>query len=188
VSAKKTVSDDDSALFRDAVGEVKSVQSDRIDLSEQLPKPKAAAAQSKNADDRSVMAALLDDLSENDLLETGDHLAYTAEGVQRSVLRKLRSGRYSLQADIDLHGYTVEQARIVLAEFLKESRDKRHLCVRIIHGKGRKQAQQAPRLKPAVNQWLQRNKWVLAFCSARNCDGGTGAVYVLLRKNIDTIV
>jgi len=189
VSAKKTVSDDDSALFRDAVGEVKSVQSDRVDLSAQKPKSKAAAATpSKNADDRSVMAALLDDLSENDLLETGDHLAYTAEGVQRSVLRKLRSGRYSLQADIDLHGYTVEQARLVLSEFLKESRDKRHLCVRVIHGKGRKQAQQAPRLKPAVNQWLQRNKWVLAFCSARNCDGGTGAVYVLLRKNTNTIV
>lgn len=182
MSAKKTVSDDDSALFREAVGDVKSVQTDRVDLSQQKPKPKASNMPSKTADDRSVMAALLDDLSENDLLETGDHLAYTADGVQRSVLRKLRSGRYSLQADIDLHGYTVEQARIVLAEFLKESREKRHLCVRVIHGKGRKQAQQAPRLKPAVNQWLQRNKWVLAFCSARSCDGGTGAVYVLLRK------
>lgn len=181
MSAKKTVSDDDSALFRDAVGEVKSVQNDRIDLNQQKPKPKAPATPSKTADDRSVMEALLDDLSENDLLETGDHLAYTSDGVQRSVLRKLRSGRYSLQADIDLHGYTVEQARIVLSEFLKESREKRHLCVRVIHGKGRKQAQQAPRLKPAVNQWLQRNKAVIAFCSARSCDGGTGAVYVLLR-------
>jgi len=158
------------------------VQSDRVDLSQQQAKPKVPATPSKTADDRSVMAALLDDLSENDLLETGDHLAYTADGVQRSVLRKLRSGRYSIQADIDLHGYTVEQARIELAEFLKVSREKRHLCVRIIHGKGRKQAQQAPKLKPAVNQWLQRNKWVLAFCSARSCDGGTGAVYVLLRK------
>lgn len=186
MSAKKTVSDDDSALFRDAVGEVKSVQSDRVDLSQQQPKPKTPATPSKTADDRSVMAALLEDLSENDLLETGDHLAYTADGVQRSVLRKLRSGKYSLQADIDLHGHTIEQARVVLAEFLKTSREKRHLCVRIIHGKGRRHADQAPRLKPAVNQWLQRNKWVLAFCSARSCDGGTGAVYVLLRRNTDS--
>ncbi len=182
MSAKKTVSDDDSALFRDAVGDVKSVQNDRIDLHHQKPKPKIPATPSKTADDRSVMEALLDDLSENDLLETGDHLAYTADGVQRSVLRKLRSGRYSLQAEIDLHGHTVEQARLALSEFLKSSRERRHLCVRIIHGKGRKQSLQAPRLKPAVNQWLQRNKAVIAFCSARSCDGGTGAVYVLLRK------
>jgi len=128
------------------------------------------------------MEALLDDLSESDLLETGEHLAYTAEGVQRSVLRKLKSGRYSLQSEIDLHGYTVEQARVELSAFLKTARERRQLCVRIIHGKGRRQADKSPRLKPAVNQWLQRNKAVLAFCSARDSDGGTGAVYVLLRR------
>ncbi len=182
MSAKKPISDDDSALFREAVGDVKSVRNDRIDLSDQKPKAKTPSAASKKEDDRSVMAALLDDLSENDLLETGEHLAYTSDGVQRSVLRKLKSGKYSLQAAVDLHGYTVQEARVVLAEFLKNSREKRHLCVRIIHGKGRKQADKAPRLKPAVNQWLQRNKAVLAFCSARDCDGGTGAVYVLLKK------
>lgn len=182
MSAKKTVSDDDSALFRDAVGDVKSVRNDRIDLSEQKPKPQRPSAASIKADDRSVMAALLEDLGENDLLETGEHLAYTAEGVQRSVLRKLKSGRYSLQSEVDLHGYNVAEARVVLSEFLKTAREKRHLCVRVIHGKGRKNADKAPRLKPAVNQWLQRNKAVLAFCSARDHDGGTGAVYVLLRR------
>lgn len=182
MSAKKTVSDDDSALFRDAVGDVKTVRNDRIDLTEQKPKPKTPATPSKKADDRSVMAALLDDLSENDLLETGEHLAYTAEGVQRSVLRRLKSGHYSIQAEIDLHGYTVQEARIELSGFLKIAREKRHLCVRIIHGKGRRHAESLPRLKPAVNQWLQRNKAVQAFCSARDVDGGTGAVYVLLKR------
>ena len=182
MSAKKTVSKNDSALFRDAVGEVKSVRNDKIDLTDQKPVPAAPRTASKAADDKSVMAALLDDLSENDLLETGEHLAYTSEGVQRSVLRKLKSGKYSLQEDIDLHGYTVNEARIVLSEFLKKAREKRHLCVRIIHGKGLKQPDKAPRLKPAVNQWLQRNNAVIAFCSARECDGGTGAVYVLLKR------
>ena len=182
MSAKKTVSEDDSALFRDAVGDVRIVRNDRIDLDAQKPKPKAPVTPSKNADDTSVMAALLDDLSENDLLETGEHLAYTAEGVQRSILRRLKSGHYSVQADIDLHGYTVEEARIELSGFLKTAREKRHLCVRIIHGKGRRRAESTPRLKPAVNQWLQRNKAVQAFCSARDTDGGTGAVYVLLKR------
>jgi len=182
VSAKKPISDDDSALFRDAVGEVRAVNNDRVDLSTQKPKPKTTSTPSREADDASVMQSLLDELSENDLLETGEHLAYTAPGVQRSLLKKLKSGRYSLQAEIDLHGYTVNEARTLLSEFLKTSREQRRLCVRIIHGKGRKTADKAPRLKPAVNQWLQRNKGVLAFCSARDNDGGTGAVYVLLKR------
>jgi len=182
VSAKKPVSDDDSALFRDAVGQVKAVENDRIDLDQQKPKPRPPAPKSQTADDRSVMASLLDDLSENDLLETGEHLAFTADGVQRSVLRKLKSGRYSVQADLDLHGFTVDEARTELASFIKKCRERRHLCIRVIHGKGRKRAESAPRLKPAVNQWLQRNKAVVAFCSARDTDGGTGAVYVLLRR------
>jgi len=182
VSAKKPISDDDSALFRDAVGEVRAVDNDRVDLSSQKPKAKAPGNAVSRADDASVMQSLLDELSENDLLETGEHLAYTAPGVQRTLLKKLKMGRYSVQADIDLHGYTVSEARLLLSEFLKTAREQRHLCVRIIHGKGRRQLDQAPRLKPAVNQWLQRNKAVLAFCSARDSDGGTGAVYVLLKK------
>ncbi|MFK8081165.1 MAG: Smr/MutS family protein [Granulosicoccus sp.] len=175
----KSVSDDDMALFREAVGDVRSVEHDRIDT----PKPSASPViRHSEHDDRSVMQSLLEDLSESDFLETGEHLSYTQAGVQRGVLKKLKSGRYSVQSEIDLHGLKVEEARLELSEFLKAARERRHLCVRIIHGKGRKNAAQGPRLKPAVNQWLQRNKSVLAFCSARMNDGGTGAVYVLLKR------
>jgi len=182
VSAKKPISDDDSALFRDAVGDVRAVPNDKVDLSAQKAPAKTPRAQSGEADDRSVMQSLLEELSEHDLLETGEHLAFTAPGVQRSVLRKLKSGRYSVQAEVDLHGYTLNEARAVLSEFIQHARNNRHLCVRVIHGKGRKQSDRAPRMKPAVDMWLQRSKAVLAFCSARDCDGGTGAVYVLLRR------
>lgn len=153
---------------------------DRVDSAKAAPAP---AVRHSERDDRSVMRALLEDLSESDFLETGEHLSYTQPGVQRGVLKKLKSGKYSIQSEIDLHGLTVEEARLELSAFLKAARERRHLCVRIIHGKGRKTAERAPRLKPAVNQWLQRNKAVLAFCSARTNDGGTGAVYVLLRKS-----
>jgi len=179
VSAKKTVSDDDMALFREAVGDVRSVENDRIESTE---RPTAPLIRKTDQDDRSVMDSLLNELSEADLLETGEHLSYTQPGVQRSVLRKLKSGRYSLQSEIDLHGLTVNEARQELSDFLKAAQERRHLCVRVIHGKGRKNAERSPRLKPAVNQWLQRNKQVLAFCSARVNDGGTGAVYVLLKR------
>jgi len=179
VSAKKTVSDDDMALFREAVGEVRSVNNDRI---ESESRPATPLLRNAEQDEKSVMDSLLSELSETDFLETGEHLSYTQAGVQRSVLRKLKSGRYSLQSEIDLHGLTVNEARQELSDFLRAAQERRHLCVRVIHGKGRKQAERSPRLKPAVNQWLQRNKQVLAFCSARINDGGTGAVYVLLRR------
>ncbi|MFK7889367.1 MAG: Smr/MutS family protein [Granulosicoccus sp.] len=176
---KKTVSEDDSDMFRQAVGDVKSINDDRV--APVVPVRRRVVRHSQQ-DDRSVMQSLLEDLSESDMLETGEHLSYTQAGVQRSVLKKLKSGKYSIQSEIDLHGLTVAEAQQELSIFLKEARNRRHLCVRVIHGKGRKQAERAPRLKPAVNQWLQRNKSVLAFCSARSNDGGTGAVYVLLKR------
>ncbi len=167
------------ALFRQAVGDVQPVRNDKISPSTPKVQPQV---QSEKRDNRSVMAALLDDLSEAELLETGEHLAYTHPGVQRSVLRKLKSGHYAIQAEIDLHGLTLDHARKALGLFLHDAQERRHLCLRIIHGKGRRSAEQPPRLKPAVNQWLQRHKQVLAFCSARSVDGGTGAVYVLLKR------
>ena len=167
------------ALFREAIGEVRIVDNDRVESDKPTPTPLIRHSES---DDRSVMQSLMDELSESDFLETGEHLAYTQAGVQRGVLKKLKSGKYSIQSEIDLHGLIVEEARAELSAFLKQAQERRHLCVRIIHGKGLKNIERAPRLKPAVNQWLQRNKNVLAFCSARLNDGGTGAVYVLLKR------
>ena len=128
-SAIKPVSDDDMALFRDAVGEVREVRHDRVEASKPVRAP--IVRRSEN-DDKSVMAALLDDLSEYDFLETGEHLSYTQPGVQRSVLKKLKSGRYSIQNEIDLHGLTVEEARQDLSAFLK-SRARAAPLVRAYH-------------------------------------------------------
>lgn len=183
MSAKKPLSEDDLSLFREAVGEVRRVKNDRVDSA---PARTPVRLRQREKDDRTVMDALLDDLSENDFLETGEHLAWTRPGVQRSVLKKLKSGRYSIQGEIDLHGFTVEDARAELSGFLAAARTERRLCVRVIHGKGLMRGNGGPRLKPAVNAWLQRSKHVLAFCSARISDGGTGAVYVLLRRPEDT--
>lgn len=179
MSAKKTISDDDMALFRDAVGEVRSVATDKVALDQERPKPKVG---SERRDDESVMDSLLSELSENDFLDTGEHLSHTQPGLQRGVLRKLKSGKYASQAEVDLHGLTLKQAKSELSAFLKHAQAERHLCVTIIHGKGRRDIEQGPKLKPAVNQWLRFNSQVLAFCSARAADGGTGAVYVLLKR------
>gem|GEM_PF-4872805 len=72
--------------------------------------------------------------------------------------------------------------RAETAEFINAARDRDLRCVRIIHGKGRRQIDQAPRLKQLLARWLPSRPEVLALCSARPQDGGTGAVYVLLKK------
>ena len=180
---KTPISDADKALFRDAVGDVKPVTNDKVSPNKAPP---PARTRSLERDNESVMSSLLADFSENDLLETGEHLGYTAPGVQRSILRRLKSGRYSIRAELDLHGLTREEAAIDLSRFLRDCREDGKLCVRIIHGKGRKDSDRRPVLKPLVNAWLQRNKAIVAFCSARDNDGGTGAVYVLLKRPVDT--
>ncbi len=180
MASKKPVSPEDSSLFREAVGEVKPVSSNKQHLEPRKPLPEPRRSQS---DDDSVMQELLSDFSEIDLLETGEHASYTSPGVQRGVLRNLKSGKYAIQAEMDLHGLKREQAKKALVGFLADAQSRQHTCVRVIHGRGRRTAESAPVLKPAVTRWLMHHKQVLAFCSARDSDGGTGAVYVLLRKS-----
>ncbi len=172
----------DGDLFLAAIGDVKRLQHDRVPPQRGTAPLPASRESVAERDDRSVMEALLDDLKETDFLETGEHLAWTRPGVQRSVLKRLKAGRYAIQGEIDLHGLKVAEARVELSDFLHTARERERLCLRIIHGKGRRHADSAPRLKQAVNQWLQRHRNVLAFCSARISDGGTGAVYVLLAR------
>jgi len=163
-NVEPAVDEDDSALFRNAVGEVRKVKSDTVHTTPIAPPPLRRQADADNDD---VMASLLKEFDDCDALETGEHLGYARPGVQRGVLKKLRTGRYAVQAEIDLHGLTVKDARRELSAFLADVQQRHLLCVRVIHGKGRKRPEQAPRLKPAVNQWLQSHKQVLAFCSAR---------------------
>ena len=170
---------DDAAMFRDAVGDVKPVNNDR-----RAPDPpkKRPIARSAQRDDKAVMEELLEDFSDNELLETGEHLAWTAPGLQKSVLRKLKSGKFAIQAELDLHGHTRQEAKQELQRFIHACRERDYRCMRIIHGRGRKSADREPVLKRALDGWLRQPRQVLAYCSARDNDGGTGAVYVLLKK------
>jgi DNA-nicking Smr family endonuclease len=115
-------------------------------------------------------------------LETGVELLFARNGLQHSVLRKLRRGQFSVAAELDLHGLRVEEARQELGQFLLHCRLTHKQCVRIIHGKGNRSHRQQPVLKGKVNHWLRQRDEVLAFCSARPIDGGTGAIYVLLKR------
>ena len=102
-----------------------------------------------------------------------------------SIWRILRSGRFSVQAYVDLHGLNLQEARFVLEEFLLESVRAGFTCVRVIHGRGRHSHKHHPVLKENIQRWLctrRMSRHVIAYTSARRCDGGGGAVYVLLAE------
>jgi DNA-nicking Smr family endonuclease len=111
----------------------------------------------------------------------GDALSFHRAGVRTLAVRRLRRGLIPIEDELDLHGLSQTAARYQLAEFLTYSRNAGRRCVRIIHGKGYRSGARGPVLKTAVDLWLRRHLDVMAFTSARAIDGGTGAVYVLLR-------
>ncbi|HQU15417.1 MAG: DNA mismatch repair protein MutS [Chromatiales bacterium 21-64-14] len=171
------ISDQDRALFRGAVGKARPLGDDHVEPGTPRPAP---LPHHTRADEIRVLQDLLSDDHDPAELETGEELLYCRPGLQHRLMRKLRRGQFSMGAELDLHGMTVPMARESLVRFLKMCRGRNVRCVRIIHGKGHGSHARGPVLKQKVNHWLRQREDVLAFCSARPVDGGTGAVYVLL--------
>jgi DNA-nicking Smr family endonuclease len=106
---------------------------------------------------------------------------FLRRGLGQDVLSRLRRGHWSVQAELDLHGKTSDEARDTLADFLLEARARGIRCVRVIHGKGLSSPSKEPVLKGKVRRWLAHWDDVLAYCEAPRHAGGGGAVLILLR-------
>ncbi len=174
-----TLDPEDQALFRRTVGAVRRIHYDRVEPVWRRPAP---IPRFTHADEQQVLTDMLSDYFEPTDLDTGEELYYRRDGVQQAILRKLRRGQFRIGSVLDLHGMTVITAKAALALFLRDARRNSLGCVRIIHGKGKGSRHRGPVLKQKVNHWLRQRDEVLAFCSARSVDGGTGALYVLLRR------
>jgi len=109
-------------------------------------------------------------------------LFFRREGVQDKLMKQLRQGKLTPQAFLDLHGKTRFDAMSALESFLKTCLARHLRVVHLIHGKGRNLSNQSGILKRAVDLWLRECHFVLGFCSCPPYNGGTGAVYVLLKK------
>src|SRR5262249_7661008 len=168
---------EDAHLFREAVRDVKPLTQEAPGPEPRRPAPRARFTR---ADRLAVLRESLEGDAADPELASGEELVFTRGGVQRGVLRKLRRGQYRVQAEIDLHGLTVPEAKEELRAFLAESLERHFRCVRIVHGKGLRSGHRGPVLKGAVSSVLRRVGPVLAYVSARQVDGGTGALYVLL--------
>ncbi len=181
MAGKDKATSNEPASFHDAVGDVRPLKQDRIAPPRKRRKP---VPEQTLRDQRAVLDSLLSDDYEPAEIETGEELFFARPGLQHNVLRKLRRGQYAIQGQLDLHGCTVPEARARVAAFLRDMQTQDRRCVRIIHGKGKSSEGRLPVLKGKVNTWLRQWDQVLAFCSARPNDGGTGAVYVLLRRGL----
>lgn len=137
---------------------------------------------SRRRDDEEVLrSALSDDIDVDSLLDTDDSLSWRAAGIGPDVVRRLRRGEWAIQAQIDLHGHRVDEAREALVAFLRGALQRDQRCVRVIHGKGLGSQGRTPVLKGKVRGWLVQRQEVIAFCQARAAEGGSGALVVLLR-------
>ncbi len=107
-----------------------------------------------------------------------------AAGVSRETVVRLEKGEFPICAHLDLHGMPLDDARLAVDEFLASQQERGHRCVLLITGKGKNSLGGRAVLREHVPQWLARgpsSRRVLAFVSARPCDGGTGALVVLMR-------
>ncbi len=177
--------DDDGALFREAMRGVRRLNSPPAPAA-RPPRPVARrvrrdAGFEPNAGDGADHPPLAPP-TPLPAVERGEVLEYRAAGAGGNVLRSLRRGRYPVEASLDLHGLTTLRAARTLREFLAEAVEHGVRCVRIVHGKGLGSGTRGPVLKNLVNHALREEAQVVAFVSAPEHDGGTGAVYVLLRR------
>ena len=124
-----------------------------------------------------MSAATPADVSGHDLLR------FSRSGLQHRVFAQLKRGHVAIDAKCDLHGFTIAQAELTLTAFLERAQQVGWRCVLIVHGKGLTQGHAIPPLKNFVNHWLRQVRNVLGFSSAQAKDGGTGAVYVLLKRS-----
>jgi len=167
-------------LFSRAVGVVQPIaHMARAPLQSQTPQPLAFQQQ---LDDQAVMReSLSDEFDATTLLDVDDQLSFRQPGIGLDVTKKLRTGGWTIQSEIDLHGLRRDEARSRLGQFIREAMKMGWRCVRVIHGKGLGSPGKMPVLKSKTQAWLIQKNEVLAFVQAKPDQGGAGALLVLLK-------
>ncbi|WP_428101776.1 Smr/MutS family protein [Candidatus Rariloculus sp.] len=171
------IDEDDRRAFADATRDVRPAKrSDRVPV--QSPRRAARAIHSRAA----VLETLRESLDGSWSDFSAADIAFRRPPISETAFRRLSRGRFSIEGELDLHGLTRPEAKAALKDFVVECAERGLGCVRIVHGKGTRSGPGGPVLKYLVHHWLARWDLVLAFTSAVPRHGGSGAVYVLLRR------
>ncbi len=178
-------SDDDFSLFAREMRGVRRIRVDQADTGKK-PVDKGSLQVARSRAVQGAGTIRVDGLSDQYVLDVQpeEFLLWGRDGVQDSQLRRLKAGQIAFEGSIDLHGMTVEKARSQLWEFLAEALKLEVRCVRVTHGKSNRLDGRKPMLKSHVNTWLRQHERVLGFSSCQARHGGTGALYVLLKRTM----
>ena len=178
--------DTDLGAFRQALeaAGVKRLKLNRADTGRRRQHTLNATARREAAEQAPPQA--LSSLSDGGVEAVTPHqaLAFAIPDLPPRTFAQLKRGRIPWEGGLDLHGYTLDEARLELESFIDDAVANRLRCVLVVHGKARGTSAGGgtyPVIKSHVNTWLRNWSRVLAFCSASEIDGGTGALYVLLR-------
>jgi len=178
---------DDTRLFLAAMSDVRPLSESSRTIARR-PDPEMRPAHPVRDDDLEVITQLSDLVSGNsqmDITFSDEYIQGAVQGFGPRLMQRLKRGQFPIQDHIDLHGFTRQEAETRVREFLIQSHLLGLRCVLVVHGRGLNSENHIPVLKEYVPLWLSRGpakKIVLAFSTARPYDGGTGAIYVLLRK------
>jgi DNA-nicking Smr family endonuclease len=177
---------DDLHLFEAAVhGVVPIPREERRRVAPSRPSPPPSTVLREDDAALAELADLVAGVAAFDISDTEEHVEAMVVGLDPRVLHRLRAGEFAYQAYLDLHGMTVAEAKQVVRQFVLRSMSAGHRCVLLVHGRGRNSPDQRPILKDRLKDWLthgELGRRVLAFSTARPYDGGSGAMYVLLRR------
>lgn len=169
-------------LFARSVGSVHPLP-DRQQAEIELPRP-APYPRQRELDEQAALAeSMSDEVNLESLLLTDDGLSFRRPGIGQDVLTKLRRGQWTLQGQIDLHGCNRDEARELLASYIRDSHRRGARCLRVVHGKGLGSPGRQPVLKDRVQRWLAQSSAVIAFAQASGPQGGAGALMVLLASS-----
>ena len=174
----------DQKIFEEAMADVARLA---CNICDQPPAPKLPPPVTESNSESEIIRQLEELVRTGKgfvVADTDEYIEGTGYRINRAVAGKLHRGEFSIQGHIDLHGLSVEDARHAFEGFLNKSIADGKRMVLVIHGRGLSSPAE-PILKANVFKWLTGGpwrKWVMAFTSARLCDGGAGATYVLLRK------
>ncbi|MCB1668400.1 MAG: DNA endonuclease SmrA [Pseudomonadales bacterium] len=176
--------DEDFKLFREQMSDVKPLPaSDRIKQKRQIDfRGKKDARKRAEAFLPEQTVDPLTSVEYIDAVKPHDILSFMRPGLQHSAFKKLRLGKFAPEADLDLHGFTVEQSREQLLLFVDACVDEGIRVAVVTHGHGEYREKPAL-LKSCVYRWLQEIDQVMAFHTAQPRHGGSGATYILLRQS-----
>jgi len=182
---KKKNEDTDDELFSTAMNKVKEIKKFR-ELSFPQGQKKNVLFQERRDPDQEalmVLCGIAEGRQAISLPDTQEYVEWTNPNYHGDLTGQMHKGRFSIQAYLDLHGYTMAEAEAKVDGFLKESLARGLRCIKIIHGRGLRSVN-GPRIKTSVLRRLSGHfrKDVISYVTARQCDGGLGALYVLLRK------